>query len=177
MSANTDLLGDPVFTGQRSENDYYPTPLQCIDPLMALIDWDAVKSFREPCRGKARMIFDRVPVANKQWAEIDEGVDYLENDLEGVDLIITNPPFSIALDFLSQSLMEAQTVCYLLRMSFLGSQGRHSFWKANPLTHLAVISEKGRPSFTGKGTDNSEYAWFIWDKAGIVKRPPGVFVI
>jgi hypothetical protein len=175
--SETDLFGDPLFMGDRSENDYYPTPLQCIDPLIALIDWDAVKSFREPCRGRAKMIFDRVPMDNKQWAEIDEGVDYLGEAFDDVDLIITNPPFSIALDFLTQSLGESQTVCYLLRLGFLGSIDRHAFWKANPLTHLAVISEKGRPSFTGKGTDNSEYAWFIWDKAGIVKHPPGVFVI
>ena len=174
---NADLLGDPVFTGERSAKDYYPTPLQCIDPLFELINFDSRINFLEPCRGKARMIYDRAPASNKQWAEISEGVDYLETEFPDIDLIITNPPFSIALDFLTKSLQEAPTVCYLLRLGFLGSIDRHSFWKANPLTHLAVISEKGRPSFTGKGTDNSEYAWFIWDKAGLIKRSPGVFVI
>lgn len=175
--SDTDLFGDPLFMGDRSDNDYYPTPLQCIDPLLDVMHLDESMTFLEPCRGHAKMIYDRVPMANKQWAELSEGVDYLKTPFDDIDLIITNPPFSIALPFLSKSLEEAKTVCYLLRLGFLGSMDRHNFWKANPLTHLAVISSKGRPSFTGNGTDNSEYAWFIWDRGGIMSVPPGVFVI
>ena len=178
MTAQVDLFGQrDLKTGERSDNDYYPTPLQCIDPLLARIKAHPDSVFGEPCRGELRMIYDRVPLRRKLWAEIEEGVDYLKTDFSQCDLIITNPPFSMALDFLEKSLREAPTVCYLLRLGFLGSIERHNFWKANPLTHLGVISEKGRPSFTGGGTDNSEYAWFIWDRAGIVIEPPGVFVM
>jgi hypothetical protein len=178
-TAEVDLFGYPVFNGERHDNDYYPTPITCIDPLLARLSLRDDMTVLEPCRGKARMVYDRVPLPpeRKLWAEIDDGIDYLYAEFGHVDLIITNPPFSLALEFLTKSLQEADTVCYLLRLGFLGSQGRHNFWKDNPLTHLGVLSAKGRPSFTGDGTDNSEYGWFIWDRAGIVTEPPGVFVM
>jgi hypothetical protein len=121
-----------------------------------------------------RSIYDRVPLREeqKEWAELSEGVDYLGAPMAPVDLIITNPPFSIALEFLQKSLTEAQCVCYLLRLSFLGSKGRKPFWRENTPTHQMVID---RPSFTGNGTDNSEYAWFCWDHDGLLTVPPGMY--
>lgn len=174
IPAEKDLFGDQVFTGERRENDYYPTPVQCVDPLIELIDWSKVELFLEPCRGHARSIYDRVPIPDerKYWAELSEGVDYKTTEFEPVDLIITNPPFSIALDFLQKSLTEAPCVCYLLRLSFLGSQERAMFWRENRPTHLFVLSK--RPSFTGDGTDNSEYMWVCWDYEGLLHVEPGV---
>lgn len=174
MNQATDLFGHPLYTGERQENDYYPTPVQCVDPLLALVRWPLVKSFKEPCRGELRSIYDRVPMPDEQkrWAELSEGVDYLNSELEPVDLIITNPPFSIAQEFLRKSLDEARCVCYLLRLSYLGSKGRKAFWRENTPTHQMVID---RPSFTGQGTDNSEYAWFCWDHDRLLKVPPGFY--
>lgn len=170
----TDLFGDPIFTGDRQENDYYPTPITCVDPLLVLIDWKKVQTFLEPCRGVARSIYDRIPLAEeqKQWAELSEGVDYLATEFQPVDLEVTNPPFSIALEFLKKSLTESRCVCYLLRLSFLGSQERAIFWKENRPTHLFILSK--RPSFTGNGTDNSEYMWVCWDHGGIITVPQGL---
>ena len=34
--------------------------------------------------------------------------------------------------------------------------------KQNSPTSLFVLSK--RPSFTGKGTDATDYAWYVWDK-------------
>ncbi len=175
MNATVDMFGHPVYTGGRQENDYYPTPITCTDPLNEHIDWERVRSFREPCRGVARSIYDRVPLPDecKDWAELSEGVDYLNAEMGPVDLIITNPPFNIALDFLQKSLREAETVCYLLRLGFMGSQERATFWRENRPTHLFTLSK--RPSFTGSGNDNSDYGWFCWDHAGLITVPPGMY--
>lgn len=170
-----DMFGHPVFDGSRSENDYYPTPIRPIDLLLSELNLSGNEMFLEPCRGVARSIYDRVKLKDKQWAELSEGVDYLKTPFYDVDLIITNPPFSIALQFLEKSLSESETVAYLLRMSFLGSQERRPFWQQHPLTHLFPLAD--RPSFTGNGTDNSEYAWYVWDYAGLFARPPGVHVL
>ena len=48
----------------------------------------------------------------------------------------------------------------LLRINFLGSQKRYDFWQQFPPDGLYVLSK--RPSFTGKGTDSIDYAWFVW---------------
>lgn len=175
MSAAVDMFGHPIYTGERQENDYYPTPVTCTDPLLEHIKWQQVDSFREPCRGVARSIYDRVPLPDEQkdWAELSEGVDYLNTVMGPVDLIITNPPFSIALEFLQKSLTEAQCVCYLLRLGFMGSQERAPFWRENRPTHLFTISK--RPSFAGTGNDKWDVGWFCWDHDGLLTVPPGMY--
>lgn len=168
------MFGHPIYSGERQENDYYPTPVECIDPLLQLIDFTRVKSFLEPCRGELRSIYNRVPVPGdrKLWAELSEGVDYFGMGYGQVDLIITNPPFCIALDFLKKSLREAETVCYLLRLGFMGSQERAPFWRENPPTHLFTVSK--RPSFAGTGNDKWDVGWFCWDRAGVIKAREGL---
>ena len=90
--------------------------------------------------------------------------NFLEEDFtDKFQLIIGNPPYSLAQEFVEKSisLLEPEgTVAMLLRVGFLGSKKRHSFFKKFPVSELYVCS--ARPSFTGKGTDASEYAWFIW---------------
>ena len=148
----------------RNEFDFYATPRDPIEKILAEIDFSQITSFFEPCKGDGA-IYDLVD-CKKDYAEIREDKDYFDSRVMS-DLIITNPPFSIALDFLQKSLKEAETVVYLLRLNFLGSQKRKEFWQKNPPTHLFTLAK--RPSFTGKGTDATEYAWFVWDGGGILK--------
>jgi len=160
---------------KRVEQDAYQTPVWCVEKIVAEINWDQVANFFEPCRGRGN-IYNTIPeVFWKEWCEITEGTDYLNTTVLTHDLIITNPPFSKALEFLQKSLSEAKTVIYLLRLNFLGSKKRRDFWKKNSPTHLFTLVP--RPSFTGNGTDSIEYAWFIWDRGGIIKREPGIYVL
>lgn len=145
----------------RHSQDKYMTPVWCVHELLRGLN-RPVKSFLEPCRGTGN-IYNHVGADRKFSCEIDEGVNYFNTPCPQVELIITNPPFRFALPFLKKSLTEADTVCYLLRLNFLGSQKRKPFWQANPPTNLVVLSR--RPSFTFGGTDATEYAWFIWDRA------------
>ena len=81
------------------------------------------------------------------------------------DLIIGNPPFNKALEFLEKCftlLDENGTMVMLLRTAFLESRSRYDFWQNHPLSKLLVLSQ--RPSFTGKGTDATSYSWFVWQK-------------
>lgn len=158
----------------RNENDFYPTPISCIDSITQFINYSKITSFHEPCFGEG-VIFNAIPIANKTYCELTLGIDYLEAIVPPVDLIVTNPPFSLALPFLEKSLKEAGTVIYLLRLNFLGSQQRRPFWQANQPTHLFTLAK--RPSFTGKGTDATEYAWFVWDRLGVLTVPPGIYVV
>ena len=127
------------------------------------------KTALEPCRGDSRIFNYLISKGlNTKWAEISEGIDYLTTPFEKVDLILTNPPFSLAQEFIEKAIKEADTVIMLLRLNYLGSQKRNIFWNKFPPTALHVLSK--RPSFTGSGTDATEYAWFIWDKVNKIDK-------
>jgi hypothetical protein len=162
----------------RRPQDLYPTPAAPIDSLLGVLNYSGTWwRFHEPCKGTGA-IYDRVIGGRKTYDEISEGKDYLANvyPRHNFDMIITNPPFSLALEFLQKSLHEAITVCYLLRLNFLGSQKRRPFWQANRPSHVLVLAN--RPCFTSDGkTDSIEYAWFCWDRGGIVTLEPGVHVL
>ena len=78
-------------------------------------------------------------------------------------IIIGNPPFSKAEEFIVRSIQlagENGFVVMLLRLGFLESKKRCQFHKAHP-AHVHVLTT--RPSFIeGKGTDSTAYGWFIW---------------
>lgn len=77
-----------------------------------------------------------------------------------VDVIITNPPFYLAEEFVRQALAHATHVVMLLRLAFLETRRREAFHREHP-SDVYVLSR--RPSFLANGaTDNSAYAWFHW---------------
>ncbi len=113
------------------------------------------------------------------------GVDFLqEGILFSCDLIISNPPFLQALEFIQKSLFDVSLGGYVimfLRLNFWGCQERKEFLKANMPEYCYIHSK--RPSFidepihTGKfdkngkekilkpgDTDSIEYAHFVWKK-------------
>ena len=172
-------------------HEFYPTPKKATQAILGELDplWmrmDASKriyvgrKWGEPCAGDSSIIAELIGMgvepSSIEWAELREGKDYLKDGLTGqVSAIITNPPFSLATQFIDRSLEEADFVAYLLRLNFWGSRKRKDWWQGKEPTHQFTLSE--RPSFTGKGTDATEYAWFVWDRLGLCKRPPGMYVI
>jgi hypothetical protein len=155
-----------------NDTDFYATPPWCYENLD--IDWSKFSKAHEPCRGDGRIQFFLEEECGIEctYSEITEDKDFFEWDA-GTDLILSNPPFSIAQDFIDHSLEHSNTCIMLLRINYLGSIGRHDWWKSNPPTALFVLSK--RPSFTGKGTDATDYAWFVWDKTDRIER--GVFFV
>ncbi|TXH13717.1 MAG: hypothetical protein E6R03_10815 [Hyphomicrobiaceae bacterium] len=77
------------------------------------------------------------------------------------DLVITNPPFSLAMDYLITASQITNSIFMLLPITWLASAKRHNvISKYVPDTFLIP----DRVSFTGDGASNSvEYAWFYWD--------------
>jgi hypothetical protein len=92
--------------------------------------------------------------------------DYLNIKLDyKPTLIITNPPFSLAIDFVKKALNDVADngrVIMLLRLNFLESKERKKFFDEN-MPEFIYVHHK-RMSFTGKGTDSVAYAHFIWRK-------------
>jgi len=75
------------------------------------------------------------------------------------DVVITNPPFNQALDFVKGAMKDGKIVVMLLRLNWLASQKRNRFLREHT---PSVYVLPRRPSFTGGGTDATDYAWFVW---------------
>lgn len=94
--------------------------------------------------------------------------DYLAHETGWrYDLIVGNPPYRMAEQFIrkSVSLLAANgEIIFLLRLNFLGSQGRmRGLWQECPPSYVYALGK--RPSFTGDNrTDATEYAVYHWVK-------------
>lgn len=100
-----------------------------------------------------------------------KGIDYLDTNIddyffESPDIIISNPPFAWALDFVQKALDDVEEggyVIMLLRLNFLGSGARNKWLRENMPYEIYVHGK--RMSFTENGkTDSIEYAHFVWKK-------------
>lgn len=168
----------------RQKYDFYATPLKTIENLFNYIDLNNYgNNILEPSAGNGNFIkIIKSIYPNKNINAIEIRQSELENlqllcsdiiihdflsyeDNKKYDIIIGNPPFNKALEFIEKSLSllsEQGVLIFLLRTAFLESKQRYEFWQKNPITDLYVLSK--RPSFIGNGTDSASYAWFIWDK-------------
>lgn len=95
--------------------------------------------------------------------------DYLDEELpiadgKSFDLIVGNPPYSNAMEFIERSLELLKAdgrLVFLLRLSYLESKQRFKWWQNHMPSSVTVLSE--RPSFVGGATDSTAYAIFVWD--------------
>jgi len=70
-----------------------------------------------------------------------------------------NPPFSKAVQFADLAIRQCSTVVMLQRLNWLASEDRASWLRDHP---PGVYVLPNRPSFVGPGTDQQEYAWYVW---------------
>lgn len=164
-------------TGKVETNEYYPTPSAVVDKLLSVVSFRDSDRFLEPCAGEGA-IFNAVPLpdSQKSFAELSLGIDYLETRFDKQDVIITNPPFSLAEEFIRKSMSELAddgTMIYLQRVNFLGSLTRVNFWHEVGFPNKTPVIVP-RPRFINGKSDSCEYCWFIWDRGGRVNLADGI---
>lgn len=162
---------------QRRPRDAYYTPLWCVLRLLEHVELPAGR-WLEPAAGNGAILraVNRLDVL---WSavEIDRDEaqrlksvsptpdvtagDYLTwTPPHRFEVVITNPPFSLADAFLEKALAEADFVVLLLRLCFLGATTRAPQLRKK-MPDVYVLPN--RPSFLGSGVrDNQEYTWCVW---------------
>jgi hypothetical protein len=186
---------------KRNKSDYYETPRRLADASLDYIrsHYAVTPSVTRPTRildpGAGRGVWGRAARAIWREAEI-VGVDRHRPrpSLGGYaydkwyrcsyttferyyhyrkpDLIIGNPPYSLAQSFIETSLRllaPGGLLAFLLRINLLAGQCREEFWQRHPLSRLVTCVE--RPSFNGNGSDATEYALFVWSDRFLLYGP------
>ena len=85
------------------------------------------------------------------------------------NMIITNPPFKKAAQFIEKGLRHSPIVCVLLRTSFLEGKGRYAeLFSCNPPTAVYQYVERV-PMVQGRLDQNASsatsYAWFVFERS------------
>ncbi len=176
---------------KRDDNDYYPTPIElCVSALGLLPDDFKPFSILDPGAGDGvwgrafRYLYGSNPylfgVEKRDvpfpqdytvWRSND---DYLEHNFPiwagGYDLIMGNPPYKIAEEFIDKSLQlvkDGGYILFLFRLAFLESKRRYDkYWNNIKPKEVSVLVN--RISFTGdKKSDDTAYALYLWQKGYI----------
>lgn len=98
--------------------------------------------------------------------------DFLKEDITNFNGdIITNPPYSEALNFVRKALetiTQGHKVAMFLRVQFLEGLERNKFYKIHPPFRIYVFSKRVQCAkngdFDSYGKSAVCYAWFIWKK-------------
>jgi len=106
---------------------------------------------------------------SKHWITSDflqVNLSTLFSNNTALKVYVSNPPYSLSNEIVIKTIKHmlardhTAIAAFLLRINWLGSKARYTFLKEHPPRKMIAMSP--RPSFTGKGTDMTEYAWFVW---------------
>ena len=176
---------------ERAERDYYPTPAWCVHRLLDRLDLTRRGSrWLEPCVGDGaivRAVSDWCGAHGRpdvEWMGIDvhplcEPAGSLKRVVQADftwmdgaawkqippkpewDVCITNPPYGQAEAFVRLAKRHCDVVAVLLRLNWLAG-GERCDWLQVETPDVYVLPN--RPSFTGEGTDATDYGWLVWNR-------------
>lgn len=169
---------------KRAKGDFYETPAWCIDAILPELPLGAATLVVDAGSGTgaiAACIADKFPRLEIQGVEKNSelvekararelhAAEFHVADFEkwssvlgAPEVIVMNPPYSRAAEFVQHAMAiikRGGTVAALLRLPWLASKSRREFHRKHP-ADVYVLTK--RPSFTGGGTDATDYAWFVW---------------
>lgn len=148
----------------RKPFDYYPTPANVTNALLDTLLWDRSLRVWEPACGQNHMVDVLKTYFNSvDGTDIQGGDDYLGSIERDVDAIITNPPFSLAADFIAKSL-KYPYVAMLLKTQYWHSKRRISLFRSRPPSKIIALT--WRPQFdpsAGHTSPTMDFIWTVWE--------------
>tara|TARA_Y100001972_G_scaffold67724_1_gene82578 strand:- start:90 stop:734 length:645 start_codon:yes stop_codon:yes gene_type:complete len=160
-------------TGKRKKSDFYETPYSLTRKFLDVEEFDKSLTICEPACGAGAIS----NILKERWEDglvsaYDKETNFLL-ETGNYDYIVTNPPFSLAHEFI----LKAKTVvnkkfALLLPLSYLHGKKRFdeiytdeefSLKKVYIFTRYPMLGDKLRED--GKYTTGMMvYAWFVWEK-------------
>lgn len=168
-------------TGKRKKSDFYETPYSLTQQFIDEEFFSKQKLILEPSCGEGAIVKqlekNDFKVIGKDL--ITTGNNFLE-EKEQYPYLITNPPFSLAYEFIIKAKkIITEKFALLLPLSYLhGEQRYNNIYKDKtfPLTKIYVFTRYpmlGEPlREDGKyHTGMMVYAWFVWEKNKNIYNP------
>lgn len=164
----------------RVADDFYATHPKSVHALLQAEPF--MGSILEPCCGQghiSEVLKEYYPNQVTSFDLVDRGygispINFLEIKEDVLYCnIITNPPYSLAQEFVEKSLkVTTNKVAMFLKIQFLESLSRYNFFQQTPLKTVYVFSN--RQATLNNGQENNPktgkvwattmcHAWFVWE--------------
>lgn len=160
----------------RGEADYYATEPAATDWLCKIETFQS--PILEPACGEGhisrQLIAHGYEVVSRDlkprgYGEVADFLFFNNEQWEGD--IITNPPYSLAQEFVEQALKmvkEGAKVAMFLKLTFLEGKGRITLFRENPPIRVWVSRSRLKCAINGDfdsiSSSATAYAWYIWEK-------------
>lgn len=178
---------------ERKPADLYPTPVDGTESLIPVLQELGVKRIWEPACGDGRLArvlewhgFEVIATDIREYPGYGTGgLDFLNEDplekwgwdIGEIDMIVTNPPFSLAEDFIRKALSITPKVAMLLKQTYWNTRGRGTkggLW----FDHMPDLELKltWRLAFLKKERGNSplmDCMWNVWTGENAVRHRGG----
>ena len=169
---------------ERVENDYYATNPKAVEMLLNEYDFND-GYWLEPCVGEghiAKIIESKCYAICTGIDVVDRGypntiiADFLTYETnQKFDNIITNPPYSLATEFIEKSLSllsDGGKCAMFLKIQFIEGLKRKTLYENNPPKYIYVFRNRMATWNNGQELDPQGkrwattmcHAWFIWEK-------------
>lgn len=92
------------------------------------------------------------------------GLNFLEIANPMAPVVITNPPFKLAAEFVQHGMEELKLDAMALLLKSTWTHGMRRAAQFEALTPILKLDLTWRPDFSGQGAPTMEFSWFIWKR-------------
>lgn len=163
---------------ERAANDYYATDPRAVEMLLQMetfapVIWELACGEGHISKVLAAHGYEVISTDLIYRGFGDpEPLNFLEETLDGFEGdIITNPPYSVGLQFVERALESVRPggkVAMFLKVQFLEGKRRGEFFKKSPPRSVYISRSRLACYKNGDLTTNPEsaiaYAWYVWEK-------------
>ena len=152
----------------RRQADFYPTPPEATVALLQFLNLPKNTTIWELAAGEGDMAgvlqayFETV-----YTTDILDGTDFLKSSIDAADWIITNPPFSLAEDFIRRAAKIEKPFAMLLKSQYWHASKRMALFEDIPPSYILPLT--WRPDFFFKERENGnggsplmDVMWCVW---------------
>lgn len=168
--------------GQRRSADLYETPYSLTQQFLLLEMPDNRRRYWVPgCGNGAILKILRAQGLKADGDDLAQGYNFLSDGQER-QAIITNPPYSLALEFILHAKQVCPWFAFLLPLAYLHGKERYDRLytdRAYPLESVSVFTRYpmlGQP-LREDGcyrTGMMVYAWYVWNQDAALLSPPAI---
>ena len=173
------IIGGSSDKHSRQEMDLYETPAECTRALVEFMRWSGPSATRnlitwEPAAGNGAItrvfesyghIVHSSDIVDRGWCQVRDFLECNPAHFSPMRLIVTNPPYSHAEEFIRHALkFDTDAVAMLLKSTFWHAGKRLSLFNEHPPAYVLPLSWRPAMCPDRGHSGMMDFAWRVWRK-------------